>query len=310
MPTGLKLQTTFTRHQQLVRSVAWSPDGTMLASGADDSQVFIWGTDGVVHSNVAHPAAVQSLAWSPDGKRLVTSSGTQLAFFDTRTGNRLARSIHAHAQMITGVAWATQGLKQVVSVSLDKHAIVWNTTNYQLQIVYQLHGTAIEAVSWSADGQTVATASKGGYIRIWSGSNGVDVHAHYQDMSLPIRALAFSPTGMQLAAGVDDGTVHLWKNGLACQKPQGQGNNSICTDIPQLLRASTSAVRTLAWSHDGRYIAVGANDGTLSVWDPESPPQPLLKMQQKETVHSVAWSPDNKYLAVASENTVTTWMII
>src|SRR5205807_2405589 len=47
-PTGLKQQTTFTRHQQLVRSVVWSPDGTMLASGADDSHVFIWGTNGAV----------------------------------------------------------------------------------------------------------------------------------------------------------------------------------------------------------------------------------------------------------------------
>jgi WD40 repeat protein len=282
----------------------------MLASGADDSHVFIWGTNGAVHSNIAHPAAVQSLAWSPDGKRLVTGSGTQLAFFDTQTGNRLARSIHAHTQMITCVAWATQGLNQVVSGSLDKHAIVWNTTNYQLQTVYKLHGTAVEAVSWSADGQTVATASEGGYVRIWSGSNGVDIHAHYQDTTLPIRALAFSPSGMQLAAGVDDGTVHLWNNGLACQKPQGQGNNSICTDTSQRLRASTSSVRTLAWSHDGRFLAVGTNDGTLSVWDSEKPQQPLLKTQQKVTVHSVAWSPDNKYLAVASGNTVTTWMVV
>jgi WD40 repeat protein len=309
-PTGLKLQATFTRHQQLVRSVAWSPDGTMLASGADDTQVFIWGANGTVHLNIAHPASVQSLAWSPDGKRLVTGSGVQLAFFDTQTGQRLARSIHAHTQMITSVAWATQGLMRVVSGGDDDHAIVWNTTNYQIQTVYRLHGTAVDAVTWSPDGQTVASASQGGFIRVWNATSGIDVHDHYQDTAMPVRAMAFSPTGTMLAAGADDGIVRLWNNGLICQNPQGQTVDSICKDTPQRLRASTSAVRTLAWSHDGRYLAVGANDGTLSIWDPTKPQQPLVKTQQKLIIHSVNWSPDNKYLAVALGNTVTTWMIV
>jgi WD40 repeat protein len=69
-------------------------------------------------------------------------------------------------------------------------------------------------------------------------------------------------------------------------------------------------VRTLAWSHDSRFLAVGTNDGTLSIWDPMNPQMPLVKMQQKLTVHSVSWSPDNKFLAVASGNTVTTWMVV
>jgi WD40 repeat protein len=309
-PTGLKLQTTFTQHQQLVRSVAWSPDGTMLASGADDSQVFIWGTNGVVHANIPHPAAVQSLAWSPDAGRLVTGSGVQLAFFNTQTGKLLARSIHAHTQMITCVAWATQGGMRVISAGNDNHAIVWNTTTYKLQLVYKLHTAAINAVAWSADGQTVATSSQGGFVRVWDANSGVDVHDHYQDTTLPLRALAFSPTGTLLAAGADDGVVRIWNNGLICQNPQGQGVNAICGDAPLRVRASNSAVRTLAWSHDSRFLAVGTNDGTLSIWDPMNPQMPLVKMQQKLTVHSVSWSPDNKFLAVASGNTVTTWMVV
>jgi hypothetical protein len=310
VPTGLKLQSTFARHQQLVRSVAWSPNGSMLASGADDSQVFIWGTNGVVHANIPHPASVQSLAWSPDGQRLVTGSGVQLAFFNAQTGGLLARSVHAHTQMITSVAWATQGLMRVVSAGDDDHAVVWDTTNYKLQLVYRLHTAALDAVSWSADGQTVATASQGGYVRVWNASSGVDVHSHYQDTMLPIRALAFSPTGTLLAAGADDGVVRLWNNGLICQNPLGQGIDSICGDAPLRLRASTSAIRTLAWSHDSRFLAVGANDGTLSIWDPTKPQKPLLKMQLKLTVHDVNWSPDNKFLAVASGNAVTIWMVV
>jgi WD40 repeat protein len=263
-----------------------------------------------MHTNITHPAAVQSLAWSPDGKRLVTGSGVQLAFFDTQTGKRLARSIHAHTQMITSVAWASQGLTRVVSGADDNHAIVWNTTNYQIETVYKLHTAAVDAVTWSADGQTVASSSQGGFVRIWNATSGVDAHGHYQDTTVPIRAMAFAPTGSVLAAGADDGIVRIWNNGLICQNLQGQGIDSICQDTPQRVRASNSAVRTLAWSHDGRFLAVGTNDGTLTIWDTTKPQKPLVKMQLKQTVHSVNWSPDNKFLAVASGNTATTWMIV
>ena len=309
-PSLLKRQTTFTHHQQVVRTVAWSPDGMMLASGADDSQVFLWRTNGAVQTTLAHPTSVAALAWSPDGKRLVTGSGTQLAFFDAQTGKCLARSTGAHTRMITSVAWAARGLTQVVSAGEDEHAIVWNTTTYQPQTVYRQHTAVIEQVAWAANGQTVATSSQGGYIRVWTASDGRDVHSHYQDTTVPLRALAFAPIGLQLATGGDDGMVRLWHNGLTCQKQQEQGIDSICRDTPQRLHASPSALLTVAWSPDGHFLAVGTTDGVLSLWDPQSPQQPLLKVQLKAPVQSVAWSPDTMYLASASGKTISIWAVM
>src|SRR5207244_1573311 len=57
---------TFAGHQQTVRVVAWSLDERFLASGGDDGQLLVWGTDGVVRQRVAHPAAVTALTWSPE----------------------------------------------------------------------------------------------------------------------------------------------------------------------------------------------------------------------------------------------------
>src|SRR5216110_167807 len=64
----------FTAHQGIVRSVAWSPDGMQLASGADDTLLLLWKPDGVIVQQIHHVAPVQTVAWSPGGKRLVTGS--------------------------------------------------------------------------------------------------------------------------------------------------------------------------------------------------------------------------------------------
>lgn len=311
VPTTARLQTTFTRHQQTVHTVAWSPDGQTLASGADDAHVFIWNTDGAVKVNIPHQTGVSALAWSPDGQRLATASGIQVAFFNTASGNAIARPNPQHTQPVTSLAWAAQGAMQVVSGSNDFHAVVWNTNPYGVQFIYRLHNAAIENVAWTPDGQDVATSSAGGFVRLWIAMNGQDLHAHYQDAQTAMRALQFSPTAPRLAVGGDDGVVRIWNMATAtCQNVMGQGANAQCIDVPERIRVSQQIVRTLAWSHDGKYLAVGADDGMVSVWDPANTQKPLLTIQQNTAIRSVSWSPNNRMLAIASGTTATTWALM
>jgi WD40 repeat protein len=302
----LKQQVTFTQHQQLVRTVVWSPDGTMLASGGDDAQLFIWGTNGAVMHNMQHDAAVRAFAWAPDGQRFVTGAGTEVAFFDIRTGENLARSTHRHNQMVMSLAWAAHGDMAVVSGGADHRAIVWDTMNYGAMTTFTLHTSGIEVVSWAADGQTVASSSQGGAIRVWNGASGQELHNYFQDANAPMRALAFAPTGTQLVVGGDDGIIRMW-NGTTCQMP-GNGDGAHCMDVPQRMQASLKAIRSLAWSPNGRFLAVGADDGMLLIWD-VAQNRKLLTSQQNGSVHSITWSPDGKQLASAAGNIVTTWAL-
>ena len=312
VPTRAKLQTSFTRHQQTVRTVAWSPDGKTLASGADDAQVFIWDTGGAVKANIDHPAAVSALAWSPDGQRLATASGNLVAFFNAANGHAVARPNAEHTLPVTSLAWAMHGATQLVSGSQDFHAVVWNTNTYAIQTVYRLHTIAVENVAWTSDGLDVASSSAGGFIRLWVAESGQDVHAHYQDAMAPMRALQFSPTAPRLAVGGDDGVVRIWDMATTCQNVVGQGDvvNSQCMDVPERITVSNQIVRTLAWSHDGKYLAVGADDGMVSVWDPANAQKPLLTIQQNAAILSVSWSPDNRTLAIASGTTASTWELM
>src|SRR5438552_2169927 len=79
-PTTAQAGFVFMNHKQMVRSVSWSPDGTLLASGADDAHVFIWNPNGTVQHAIPHPGSVQALAWAPDSQRLVTGSQNRVSF--------------------------------------------------------------------------------------------------------------------------------------------------------------------------------------------------------------------------------------
>ncbi len=163
LPTMAKPVLSFTQHQGVVRSVSWSVDGKTLASGADDTQLLIWGTDNVLRQTIPHPDSVRALVWAPDGQRIVTGSGNNVTFFNALTGAMIARPAnHRHRANVTSLAWTPHNQMQVVSGGLDTRAIVWDTVNYRAQAVFVRHTAAIEGVSWAADGQTVASASHGG----------------------------------------------------------------------------------------------------------------------------------------------------
>ncbi len=242
-----------------------------------------------------------------DGQRIVTGSGNNVTFFNALTGAMIARPAnHRHRANVTSLAWTPHNQMQVVSGGLDTRAIVWDTVNYRAQAVFVRHTAAIEGVSWAAYGQTVASASHGRVVRVWDSANVQEIHGFLPGYDAASANCGFcSCRPAQLAVGGDDGVVRLW-NGLTCQMQ----NNGQCIDEPQRLQTARSIARTLAWSPDARFLAVGADDGTLSVWYPGHNQQPLLTVQQGIPILSIAWSPEGNRLATASGNTVTIWNLM
>ncbi len=309
LPTTAKPILTFTGHQQTVRSLSWSADGTQFASGADDARLLIWGMDNAIRKDIHLPAAVRAVAWSPTGQALIAGSANQVIFLDAQTGKVQARSTRVHHATVTSVAWTAHNQMQAVSGSLDTQAAVWNTNTHHAQEIFRLHTAEIEAATWASDGQTIATASHGGVIRVWNAENGQELHGLYMDTQVPMRAAAFAPSGGLLAVGGDDGTIRIW-NGLNCQM-QGAGEfGNQCMDVPQRLQVSKSAIHSLAWSPDARFLLAGSDDNTFTIWYPAQGQKPLLTMQQNAPVLSVVWSPNSNQIATASGKIVTVWQLM
>ncbi len=305
-PTTATIGLVFMQHQQTVRSLTWSPDGKTLASGANDMLLLTWNTNGMVQAQQHLPATVHAVAWSPDGQWLAAGSANHVALFNAVNGLAQQQVADAHNKTVTTLAWSPQQPLRLLSGSLDMQAIVWNIPGFTQQTDFMRHTAAILSGSWASDGQTIATSSEGGVIRVWNAASGQEIHGYYLDGQQPMRALAFAPTSNTLAVGGDDGMVRLW-SGLACQLQQQGGFGNQCMDTPQRLNAHHGIIRTLAWSLDGRLLATGGDDGILAIWYPTQSQTPLLRVHLNAPVLSLAWSPDGKQVATAAGNNVTLW---
>lgn len=311
-PGMLSSLVSFQGHQQTVRALAWSPDGTMLASGGDDMRLLLWTPDGQVRSDIPHAASITALAWSPTGQRLVTGAATDLLFLDAQTGKALAPRRTGHTATITGLIWSEAQGDPVVSVAQDRRADVWETQTYHLQAMFTQHDTPIESVTSLHTLPTiVASASSGGAIRVWRLDTLQEVHPFYQDAPLAMHSVAFAPKGMLLAVGGDDGQVRIWNDGLHCTQVTFTNGQTHCSDPPVRFRAHTGAVRAVAWSPDGEHLATAGDDGMLSIWKLAQGQMPslLAKAQHKAPVLSISWAPDSRRIAAASGAIVMIWNV-
>ncbi len=311
LPTRLQQSLLFSAHQQTVRAIAWSPDGSLLASGADDGWLLIWTPDGQVQQRISHPAGIAALAWGPSGKVLASGSGISVRFFDGYTGTLLAPARSAHTGQVSSLAWSQATGQPLVSGSQDKRAVVWDTQAFHPQAVFTRHTAAIDALSFQPEGSIIASASQGGAVRVWRVDTLAEVHSFYQDAPIPMRAVAFAPAGTLLAVGGEDGQVRLWDNGLVCQRSTFTAQGEVCADMPLRFQAHPSSVRTLSWSPDSHFLATGGEDGAFEVWasPPGGIPTLIAKAASDHPVMGVAWSPTRRQVAVASGKTVTVWSL-
>ncbi len=281
----------------MVRSVAWSPDGSIIAVGGALG-IWLYTPDlqdiGLL---TGHTKAVYGLAFSPDGTRLASASHDQtVRIWDIASQKELAR-LEGHTDLVVTVAWSPDG-QTIASGGYDNTIRLWSAQTGEAVGVLEGHSGWVDWVAWSPDGSMIASASYDDTVRLWDVATG-DVRAVFPLQSNGLRAL-WSTDG-DVVFSVESGQTTAWDvatgTSLASSSVEPEQKNYRCS---------------CNYGPDDVTVAKADWDGTVQVWktDPEADADELIAEhpEHMDWITAVSWNNDGSQITSAgSDNKVRTW---
>jgi RNA polymerase sigma factor (sigma-70 family) len=324
LPPGalLRLGTVRFRHGLGVYSVAYSPDGRLIASTGGDGAVRLWdaATGRLVREVARRPQREANFAvFSPDGK-LLACGGPQdrghniplkampVFVHEVATGKLLHR-LDGHEPGLCAAAFAPDG--KTLATGTDEGAVrLWDLSAGKE--VRRLKARGANTLAFSPDGKRLACGGGrtrwaergkpepgGGDVRVWDVATGAERHQLAKEQR-KVTAVAFSGDGKVLASASEDQTVRLWD--LATGKERRQLLHAMTG------RAAYGGVQTLALGRRGNLLATGGADGLIRLWDTATGKEMRRLTGHHWWVVDLSLSPDGKALASGSwDGTVRLW---
>lgn len=238
----------------MVFAVAWSPDGTSIASGSWDKTVQVWdATYGrQIYTHHGHLTSVPAVAWSPDSRCIASGSvdGT-VQVWDATTGMHV-QTFRGHNSYVYAVTWSPDG-RHIASGGNDRKIHIWDALTGTLLLTYQNHISDVTSVAWSPNGSCIASGSSTyeGTIQVWDAATGIQVQT-YEGHRGNVKAVCWSPDSTRIASASTDGTVQVWYASTGTEIWTYSGHSD--------------QVNAVQWSPDGSRIASAGRDTTVQVW--------------------------------------------
>jgi WD40 repeat protein len=266
--------------------LAFSPDGHILAAGANTLELWNTDTGALVRSIQAAPSPMAfpfAVAFSPDGHRVLTGrTDGAVQLWDPDSGKQIGQTMLGHTGPVDAAAFSPDG-RQIASSSHDGTLRLWNATVGQ-----SMKGpdSAMGSVAFSPDGKRVAAIGDTA-VQQWDVNSGQPLPA------LPLGASGEASFGYvdggRIVTARPDGTVQVW-----------DANTGQPTGPPVHLGVQENLLQ-FAFSLDGRLVATGElADAVVRLWDVATGQpvgQPMI-VDPTQTSPELAFSPDGKRLVV------------
>lgn len=163
-----KFITSFRGHTDWITSMAFNPEGTILATGSDDRTIRLWNvqTGRTIKVLKGHAANVLSVAFSPDGKTIVSGSTDKtVRLWDVASGTEI-KTLSGHLDIVKSAAFSPDGTL-IASGSDDSTVRLWRVDTGEVIDVLRGHTKAINSIAFDPINGTITSASDDKTIRTW-----------------------------------------------------------------------------------------------------------------------------------------------
>jgi len=306
-----------------VGPAAFSPDGTLVATGARHARIWRVSSGKLLHVLKGHDRSIGAIAFSPDGTRMLTGSIDYTArVWDVESGEAKLL-VRGQGDTVNGAVFAKDGRtfiltggggyvkawdafadsevttclsndslssaafspdgKRIVTSSRDHKAYVWDTRTRERILRLVGHKTWVYDAKFSPGGDTILTGSD--TARLWNAASGELIRT-LDTHAGKVWAVAFFADGKQALTAGEDKTARLWdpRTGRAIH----------------VLEGHTRSVHAVAASPNGRLVATGSEDRTARIWDAATGKELRCLGGHNGRVTCVTFSADSRRIATSS----------
>ncbi len=294
-----------------VLSVAFSPDGKMIAVVSRDYTIRLWDvvTGRQIRAFRGHNIVAKSVVFSPDSKMIAfcNSDGT-INFLDIATGMEIGK-VRGHEKTCY-LAFSPDG-KMLVSGGGDKMLKLWDVTTGTEIKAFGKFSSELSCISFSPDGKMIVFGNADGTIKLFDVFTGTEIRKfegiHFRSYSNPrpgvifqviygVTSVVFSPDGRMIASIGEGLDIKLQDvtNGKVIRKYEGHKDD----------------IKSVAFSPDGTTIASGSKDHTIKLWSVATGREIVTLSVHSDAVTSVSFSPNGKWIVSGSwDGTVRLWEV-